>query len=68
MKSSLPLRSIPPALPAFVDSGCDSIGLYVSDAPVGAVQRVAVRRRAIPIPNGRLAAAIRAYRDNAALA
>lgn len=67
MMKSLPTCSIPPLLPACLDSECDSLGLYISDAPVGVVQRVSVRRRAIRIPDGRLAAAIRLYRENADL-
>ncbi len=68
MKTSLPIQLISPALPACIDSAGDSLGLWVSDAPVGDVRRVAVRRRTMRIPNGWAAAAIRAYRDNAELA
>lgn len=66
MKTSFPICSISPALPVCPESGCDSIGLYVSEAPVRAVRRVFVRRRAIRLDARRMAA-IRAYRENADL-
>ncbi|MBN1943879.1 MAG: hypothetical protein JW849_11350 [Phycisphaerae bacterium] len=67
MKKSLPIRSISFPLQAGPESAALNLGRYVSDRPVGTVQRVQVRRRAIRIPDGRIAAALRAYRESASL-
>ncbi|MBN1554038.1 MAG: hypothetical protein JXA11_04780 [Phycisphaerae bacterium] len=46
---------------------CPVVGRYVSDAPTGQVQHVQVRRRPVRVPDGRISAALRSYRENAAL-